>query len=128
MSHLTDDARRRGAKTHITVPGQSLEEIVAANPDRRRVLKNGLLGLSILPFAGVLSACDDDEASATPTPGPTPTPTPPPSMSFDVNFTAVPSNLNDTVTVPNGYVAEVLFKAGDPVERDRKSTRLNSSH
>src|SRR3546814_16425600 len=37
-------------------------------------------------------------------------------MSFDVNFTAVPSNLNDTVTVPNGYVAEVLFKAGDPVE------------
>src|SRR3546814_178537 len=116
MSHLTDDARRRGAKTHITVPGQSLEEIVAANPDRRRLLKNGLLGLSILPFAGVLSACDDDEASATPTPGPTPTPTPPPSMSFDVNFTAVPSNLNDTVTVPNGYVAEVLFKAGDPVE------------
>src|SRR3546814_20502598 len=73
MSHLTDDARRRGAKTHITVPGQSLEEIVAANPDRRRLLKNGLLGLSILPFAGVLSACDDDEASATPTPGPTPT-------------------------------------------------------
>src|SRR3546814_4161986 len=63
MSHLTDDARRRGAKTHITVPGQSLEEIVAANPDRRRLLKNGLLGLSILPFAGVLSACDDDEAS-----------------------------------------------------------------
>src|SRR3546814_19642246 len=37
-------------------------------------------------------------------------------MSFDVNFTAVPSNLNDAVTVPNGYVAEVLFKAGDPVE------------
>src|SRR3546814_6299629 len=28
----------------------------------------------------------------------------------------LPSNLNDTVTVPNGYVAEVLFKAGDPVE------------
>src|SRR3546814_5864640 len=99
MSHLTDDARRRGAKTHITVPGQSLEEIVAADPNRRRLLKNGLLGLSILPFAVVLSACDDDEASATPTLGPTPTPTLPPSMSFDVNFTAVPSNLNDTVTV-----------------------------
>src|SRR3546814_8723843 len=86
-------------------------DLVAANPDRRRLLKNGLLGLSILPFAGVLSACDDDEASATPTPGPTPTHTPPPSMSYDVNFTAVPPNLNDTVTVLKGYVAEALFKA-----------------
>src|SRR3546814_16052907 len=104
MSHLTDDARRRGAKTHITVPGQSLEEIVAANPDRRRLLKNGLLGLCILPFAGVLSACEDDEASATPTPGPTHTPTPQPSMSIDVNFHAVPYNFRYTVTVPNRFL------------------------
>src|SRR3546814_16222557 len=65
MSHLTDDARRRGAKTHITVPGQSLEEIVAANPDRRRLLQNGLLGLSILPFAGVLSARSEERRVGT---------------------------------------------------------------
>jgi uncharacterized protein len=113
MSHLTDEARAasRNAQPTITVAGNSLEEIVAANPDRRRLLKNGLLGLSVLPLMGGLAACDDDSDAATPTPTPTPTPT-----SFEVNFTSVAANQNDAVTVPDGYVTEVLFKAGDPVE------------
>src|SRR3546814_14106653 len=92
MSHLTDDARRRGAKTHITVTGQSLEEIVAANPDRRRLLQNGLLGLSILPFAGVVSACGVDDASAKATPVPKHTANPPPPLDVLVTFTAIPDN------------------------------------
>lgn len=115
MSHLTDEARAAGrnAQPQITTNGNSLEEIVAANPDRRRLLKNGLLGLSVLPFMGMLAACDDDSDAETPTPTPTPGETPP---SYSINFTSVAANQNDTVTVPSGYTTEVLFKAGDPVE------------
>jgi uncharacterized protein len=74
MSHLTDEARAasRNAQPTITAAGTSLEEIVAANPDRRRLLKNGLLGLSVLPLMGGLTACDDDSDAATPTPTPSP--------------------------------------------------------
>lgn len=113
MSHLTDEARAasRNAQPQITTNGNSLEEIVAANPDRRRVLRNGLLGLSVLPFMGTLAACGDDSDAATPTPTPGATP-----AGYAISFTSVPANQNDTVTVPSGYVTEVLFKAGDPVE------------
>lgn len=116
MSHLTDEARatKRNAQPQITTNGNSLEEIVAANPDRRRLLKNGLLGLSVLPFMGALAGCDEDSDAAIPAPTPTPTPTP--ATSFAINFTSVAANESDTVTVPSGYVTEVLFKAGDAVE------------
>ncbi len=38
MSYLTDEARAasRAAKPDVDVPGQMLEDIVAANPARRR--------------------------------------------------------------------------------------------
>ena len=32
-----------------------------------------------------------------------------------LDFTAVPKNLNDVVTVPAGYTASVLFRLGDPI-------------
>jgi len=46
MSHLTDEARAatRAAQPTIDMGDQSLEAIVAANPARRTILKNGLLG------------------------------------------------------------------------------------
>ena len=74
MSHLTDEARAafRDAQPKITTGEDSLESIVAANPARRTILKNGLLGLSMLPMLGALTACGDDDASASPTPTPTP--------------------------------------------------------
>ena len=52
MSHLTDEARAafRDAQPKIVSGEDSLEAIVAANPGRRSVLKNGLLGLSVLPM------------------------------------------------------------------------------
>jgi secreted PhoX family phosphatase len=115
MSHLTDEARAssRAAQPIIDMGDQSLEAIVAANPGRRSVLKNGLLGLSILPMLGTLAACgDDDDDSSTPTPTPTPTPAP----SYGISFAAVAANMNDTVTVPTGYTVDILLKAGDSVE------------
>ena len=84
MSHLTDEARARtrAAQPTIDLGDNSLEAIVAANPARRTVLKNGLFGLSILPMLGALAACDDDDDdSSSPTPTPTPTPTPAPAMA-----------------------------------------------
>jgi secreted PhoX family phosphatase len=121
MSHLTDDARApyRGDTTDLCAP-DSLEAIVAENPSRRTLLRNGLLGLSVLP-AAALAACGDNGGEPTvtlppaPTPTPTPTPTPAPA-SFAVTFTAVAANQNDTVTVPAGYTVDVLLKAGDSVE------------
>ncbi|WP_313325668.1 alkaline phosphatase PhoX [Sphingobium yanoikuyae] len=116
MSHLTDEARAafRDAQPKIVSGEDSLEAIVAANPGRRSVLKNGLLGLSVLPMLGALAACDDDDDDSTPAPTPTPTPTPTPS--YGINFTSVAINTNDTVTVPSGYTVDVLLKAGDLVE------------
>ena len=114
MSHLTDEARARtrAAQPTIDLGDNSLEAIVAANPARRTVLKNGLFGLSILPMLGALAACDDDDDdSSSPTPTPTPTPTPAPS--YGITFAPVAANMNDTVTVPTGYTVQVLLKAGD---------------
>lgn len=115
MSHLTDEARApfRDAQPQITAGDDCLEAIVAANPARRTVLKNGLLGLSILPMLGALGACgDDDDGSGSPAPTPTPAPVP----SYAINFAPVAINQNDTVTVPAGYTVDVLLKAGDSVE------------
>ena len=116
MSHLTDEARapNRDAEPTIELGSNSLEAIVAANPGRRSVLKNGLLGLSILPMMGALSACGDDDDGDTG--GSTPTPTPAPAPSYAVNFASVAVSTADTVTVPTGYTVDVLLKAGDLVE------------
>lgn len=118
MSHLTDEARApfRDAEPRIDAGNNCLEAIVAANPGRRSVLKNGLLGLSILPMLGTLAACGDDEDTAFPTPTPGPTPTPTPAPSYAIAFAPVAANQNDTVTVPAGYSVDVLLKAGDSVE------------
>ncbi len=119
MSHLTDEARAssRALEPRIESGDNCLEAIVAANPGRRSVLKNGLLGLSILPMLGALAACgDDDDNSASPSPTPSPTPTPAPAPSYAIAFAPVAANQNDTVTVPAGYSVEVLLKAGDSVE------------
>jgi uncharacterized protein len=118
MSHLTDEARApfRDAEPKIDAGDNCLEAIVAANPARRSVLKNGLLGLSMLPMLGALAACGDDDDSSFPTPSPSPTPTPTPAPSYSIAFAPVAANQNDTVTVPTGYTVDVLLKAGDSVE------------
>ena len=121
MSHLTDDARApyRGDTISDHAPG-SLEAIVAANPTRRTLLRNGLFGLSMLSTTA-LAACGgtsgDPVVTLPPTAGPSPTPTPtPPPASYAVTFAAVAANQNDAVTVPAGYTVDVLLKAGDSVE------------
>ncbi|MGK2912235.1 MAG: PhoX family protein [Sphingobium sp.] len=118
MSYLTDEARAasRAVSPPIDMGDQSLEAIVAANPARRTILRNGLLGFSILPLMGMLTACGEDDGSSVPT-GPTPAPTPTPTpANYAINFASVAANLDDKVTVPAGYTVDVLFSAGDVVE------------
>ncbi|WP_043421823.1 PhoX family protein [Cupriavidus basilensis] len=127
MSYLTDKARapRRNAEGVVTVPGQMLEDIVAANPARRTVLRGGL-SLSLLSVFGtssLLGACGgDDDVAATPasTPAPapgTPAPAPVQPLDYSVRFTPVADKVTaDTVTLPSTYSYDVLFSAGDPVE------------
>src|SRR5690606_9695855 len=40
----------------------------------------------------------------------------PPPVSYDVTFTSIAANEDDTVTVPEGYSVAVLLKAGDSIE------------
>jgi len=123
MSYLTDKLRapNREALGEITVPGQMFEDIVAANPARRTLLRNSV-GLSLLSlFGATLTACgsgsdDDDDAgngggdgdgggdgggSV-------------PEVDYSVKFTPLEGLITaDTVTVPQGYLVEVLYSAGD---------------
>ena len=124
MSYLTDKLRApsREARGEVTVPGQMFDEIIAANPTRRTLLKNSF-GLSVLSVFGVtaLAGCssddDDDGDTATPPEQPkpeTPAPTPEPGPDYSVTFKPLGDKIvADTVTVPEGYVAEVLYSAGD---------------
>ena len=120
MSHLTDQARApyRGEEIADHSDPNSLEAIVAANPSRRTVLRNGLFGLSMLPVTSLLAACDSDGPAGpvvippvTPTPTPTPTP-----VSYTATFGPVAANKLDTVTVPAGYEVAVILKAGDSLD------------
>ena len=116
MSHLTDAARAPFRNAQPSIESEnSLEAIVDANPSRRTILRNSLFGLSMLPMFALAGCGDDNDGTPTPAPTPTPTPTPAPTPSYDINFTSVSANLDDTVTVPANYSVDVMFKAGDPV-------------
>ncbi|WP_404993320.1 PhoX family protein [Cupriavidus pauculus] len=125
MSYITDELRapRREAEGIKTVPGQTLEELVAANPGRRRVLR-GSLGMSLLSAFGggsLLAACggDDNPAPAPaqgPAPAPAPGPTPQQPLDYNVTFKGLDAKITaNQVTVPATYETYVLFSAGDPV-------------
>ena len=110
MSYLTDklradDAAARGAAEITHVPGQMLEDVLSKTPMQRRALLRGSFGAALAAVfgAGALSACGgggDDDAAV-------------PAENYDVNFERIDAAVGPTVHVPDGYVAEVLYSAGD---------------
>lgn len=76
---------------------------------RRDTLKGGL-GLAALSFLGgpLISACGDsnDDDNGNP---------PPLTRPGALTFAAVAKSMADTVTVPAGYTATVLYRLGDPI-------------
>jgi len=124
MSYLTDKLRApsREAQGEVTVPGQMFDEIVAANPARRTLLRNSF-GLSILSVFGAttLAACGSDGDSA-PAPGGGGDGgggggADPVGPDYSVKFERLADKITeDAVTVPKNYQVQVLYSAGDKCE------------
>ncbi len=88
----------------------SFDHVLRARLQRRSILRSGVAG-AVAVAAGVLplAACggdDDDDVAATPTDtGPI----------DKLGFAGVAKSLADTVTVPAGYTASVVYALGDPL-------------
>ena len=81
---------------------QLIEREITRNPGRRTMLKSGFsLGLLGI-FGGALTACGgSDDVVLGSTPG-------------SISFKAVSTSSADTVIVPEGYTADVIYRWGDP--------------
>ena len=81
---------------------------------RRSLITKTASGAVALTLASTLTACgsdsDSDSATTTPTTDPTKLPT-------KLSFTPVAKNLNDIVTVPEGYEAKVIYALGDSINQ-----------
>ena len=93
--------------------------ILAARLSRRNLLRGGFASAaSALLGATGLSACGSDNAAVPPAP---PAPALPPEKLL--GFTAVSKSLADTVVVPAGYTASVLYALGDPLSAQTPAFR-----
>ena len=85
----------------------SFESILEKRYPRRSILKGGFAAAASATFGGAaLIACTDDNNSGG---------VPGAQMISALGFDAVPRNLLDNVTIPNGYTATVLYRTGDPI-------------
>jgi len=84
---------------------QSLEEIVDSRVSRRTLIK-GTLAIAAGSFLGLnLTGCGNNKNNTVS----------PAASNALLKFNAVDKNLNDVVTVPEGYSVEVLYRLGDPI-------------
>jgi len=85
---------------------------------RRSLLRGGAASAATALLGGMgLSACggsDHDDPAPAPTPGGSTPPVTAPTEKL-LGFTAVGKSLADTVSVPAGYTATVLYALGDPL-------------
>ena len=83
----------------------SFESVLDTRLSRRALLR-GSAGMFAGTFLGTaLTACGDDSY----------TPAAPPAPKLTLNFSPVAKSLADTLVVPAGYTASVLFRLGDPM-------------
>jgi uncharacterized protein len=88
--------------------------VLDARLSRRSLLRGGVASAaSVLMGTMGLAACGG--SSDTPTPVPTPTPTPTPAPERLLSFSPVNKSLLDTVAVPTGYTASIIYALGDPL-------------
>jgi uncharacterized protein len=88
-----------------TSANPSFDSVLSARLSRRSLLK-GTMGLAAGTFfGGSLMACGDDESPGSALD----------NRALKLEFTAVGKSLADTVTVPSGYTASVLYRLGDPI-------------
>ena len=92
-----------------TSANPTFDAVLGARLSRRGLLRGsvGSVGTAALAGFGV-SACGGSDDPAV-------TPTPPPTGPKLLGFGAVPKSLADSVVIPAGYTANVLFALGDPI-------------
>lgn len=94
-------------------PNPSFDAVLNARLSRRGVLRAGLGSAATALFGGLsLSACGGGGDDGDQTPAET-----------LLGFTAVAKSTADTVTVPAGYTATVLYALGDPLTADTPAFR-----
>lgn len=95
-----------------TVEKSTVEEIAAAEMGRRTVLRGGVIGAGAFLTAGSLLSGQAGASEAAPqhiggfSSG---------ARSL-ISFESIPTNSDDTVTVPEGYYAQPICLQGDPIE------------
>ncbi len=90
---------------------------------RRTLLKAGL-GAAVIPFLAACGSDGDSAAAAEPPPAPPPAPGPQPGQ---ILATSVPKSIADTVVVPPGYTAEIVYRWGDPISSAAPDFRGDAS-
>lgn len=83
---------------------------------RRSLISKTASGAVALTLASTLTACGSDGDSSS-TPVTTTPPVDPTKLPQKLSFTPVAKNLNDIVTVPEGYEAKVLYAMGDSINQ-----------
>jgi len=94
--------------THI----DDIVDSALSNPNRRRLMASGA-GAAALSFMG-LTGCGGSDSPAPAAAAPAPA-APPLTKATALGFPAISKSLADSVIVPPGYQASVLFRLGDPM-------------
>jgi secreted PhoX family phosphatase len=93
---------------------ENFSAVLDARLSRRSVLRGGMASAATALFGGIgLAACGGDDAPAV-TPPVVPV-VPPPPAEVLLGFGAVSKSLADSVIVPAGYTASVVYALGDPL-------------
>lgn len=90
-------------------------DILEQHISRRSLITKTASGAVALTLASTLTGCNDDDNNSSNNGGTPPTPVDPNKKPEKLNFSPVAKNLNDIVTVPEGYEATVLYALGDSI-------------
>jgi secreted PhoX family phosphatase len=113
MARDADDTNNNSTNPHI-------QDVLTARLSRRGLLAGGL-GMGAFSLFGTglsaLLGCGDNTGSSNPQPDARDPDAmePGPMRPSALGFTAVAKSLADTLTVPTGYTATVLYAVGDPI-------------
>ncbi|RZA30933.1 MAG: DUF839 domain-containing protein, partial [Lysobacteraceae bacterium] len=90
--------------------------VLEARLSRRSLLRGGAASAATALLGAIgLSGCGGSDNDTATLPAPPAGTTPPPPAEKLLGFTAVSKSLADTVVVPAGYTASVLYAMGDPL-------------
>jgi len=89
-------------------------DILEQRMTRRSLITKTASGAVALALASTLTGCNDDDDNSNSGTAPV-TPNDPNQKPSKLSFTPVAKNLDDIVTVPEGYQATVIYALGDPI-------------